>query len=75
MEVLTWTNSIEEVYHVTFLGVWMTLRDKYPLDGDLSGSFEQLGPEARFSKVPKLYRPFSGVTILKHEEDLSLQTL
>ena len=43
----------------------------YPLDSDLSGaqrypyaSFEQLGPGARFSKVPKLFGRISGDLIL-----------
>ena len=34
-----------------------------------------MAPGARFSKVPKLYGSFSGVTILKNGEDLSRQTL
>ena len=29
----------------------------------LFGDFEKQGPRARFSKVPKLYGPFSGATI------------
>lgn len=31
-----WINSIEEVYYVIFLGVWMMLCDKYLLDDCLS---------------------------------------